>query len=870
MDIIKKYLLVVAVVSILFSSTGAYALIKSPPEKAILPNGMRVIVVEDKSLPLAAVGLMFNVQIAAEKNCNSGLGKIYQHLLKNSGFADQTRYGFNADLEKVGIITEVAANSEVFYAACQGNADQLPEMLEAVKKLGFKLKPQAKEFAAAKNEAIRFFKTSQRFPLSSGLMARKMWKDIYPGLNYECHGPILPEKLNRTQFKDLKKFAHKVFVPNNAVLVVVGDANATKVFKDSVKIFSDQKAAELEKVKILKEDKSASRKKEVLEYYDVDKTSVLIGFEAPGLGSANMPAAALWQAYFDGINNSWLDMIVKKEFPELTNLSASYVPGKNKGLFTIGFNSKDSDVNRPVNFILSSLGNMYSNPPKGEKLRRIIDMQQLKNLEKREMRLERVYELGYAEIIDSYRVADGIVAAYSRVTPQDMKEVARLMFTQNKYVVRIGHPLKMQQAEKKDLLMKKLDNGVNIMVRNYSGSEIVGLSILFGIDSCSGNEKDKRMAAVVADMIGTYVNDRENRHLNMQLDKIGASLNSVYVNDFLLLNARTRKQNVGELVSLIGGLIRQPEYSLSFFKKSKEKLIARIKNKQNVQTDVVNQKILEKLYPGMNLYSAFTNEANIKNLTFEEVQKFYNNWAVGKNIYVGAVGNFNEEKVLDELCNVFSRLPAGNISKKSQCPSWVAEPLKETVVENMNLPGLKDNAVILAALRMKPFLLIDQKDGLREDFGANMVIGHVLFSSKNAVLAKKLKEIDAYRGLEVNYVTNQTYALFFVKVVVPVEKVKESKKIISNVFAGLPKLKVSKENIDAAGLSLKSQFNRRLQKSDAQAAMLASYLYNGLNENFLEEILGVYSSLSINDVKKAAVNNFTNYYMLIGMPENQE
>lgn len=867
MDIIKKYLLVVAVVSILLGSTGAYALIKSPPEKAILPNGMRVIVVEDKSLPLAAVGLMFNTQIAAAKNCNSGLGRIYQHLLKKSGFADQTRYDFNAELEKVGIITEFAANSDVFYNACQGNADQLSAMLTAVKKLGFMLKPNPDEFSIAKNEAIRFKKTAERFPLSSGLMIRKMWHDIYPGFNYECHGPIVTDKLNRTQFKDLEKFARKVFVPNNAVLVVVGDVNAGSVFKESVKVFADQQAAQLKSPEIKIEDNAKSRKQEIIEFYDIENTSVLIGFEAPGLASADMPAAGLWQALFDGINNSWLDKVVKKEFPDLTDLSASYLPGKKSGLFVIGFNSEDSDINRPVNFILSSLANMYSNPPKGDKLRRLIDMQQLKELEKREVRLERVYELGYSEIINSYRIADGLVAAYSRVTPQDMGKVARQMFTQNKYAIRIGYPLSMQKAEKTPVKMKVLDNGLNLMVRNYAGSEIVGLSILFGIDSCSNEEKDKRMAAIVAEMFANYVNDRENQHLNMQLDKIGASLNSIYVNDFLVINARTRKQNVDELVKLLGNLIKNPEYSISFFKKSKEKLISRLNNKKDARAAILNRKVLQKLYPDLNIYSAVSDEGNIKGITFNEVQRFYNSWAVGKNMYVAAVGNFDEEKIMQELVAAFDTLPAGKINLKSQCPPWVAKPLSKTSVETIALEGLKDNAVILTAFRMKPFLLINQKDGLRADFGANLAIGHVLFSSKNALLAEKLKEIDAYRGLEVQYLTNHTYALFFFKVKVPVEKLKQARKVVEQMLGNIPQLNISKENIVAAGLSLRSEFNRRLQKSDVQASMLASYMYNGLKENFLNEMLGVYSSLGIEDVKKAAANNFKNYYMLIGVPE---
>jgi predicted Zn-dependent peptidase len=76
----------------------------------------------------------------------------------------------------------------------------------------------------------------------------------------------------------------------------------------------------------------------------------------------------------------------------------------------------------------------------------------------------------------------------------------------------------------------------------------------------------------------------------------------------------------------------------------------------------------------------------------------------------------------------------------------------------------------------------------------------------------------------------------------------------------------SKENIVAAGQNLRSYFNRMLEKSDAQSQVLGSFLYNGLKEDFLHEILRVYSLVSIQDVKKAAKNNFNTYFMLIGEP----
>jgi zinc protease len=866
MNTIKKCIVAITVIFCLLTATQLLALIKSPPEKAILPNGLRVIVVEDRSLPLAAAGIIFDAQTNSQGNCNAGLGKIYRSLFENSGFSKQNRFDFNAELEKVGIITEFGGSQEVFYAACQGNADQLPKMFEALNKLGFSLKPTPEDFSRAKSEAIRLVKTTKKYPLSTGLMTREIWKDLFPSEGLACHGPIEEDKLNRMEFGNLKSFAEQIFVPNNAVLVVVGDVNASEVFRASMKSFGSHSAATKEAAISTQKDEPTSRKNETVEFFDIDDTQVLIGFEAPGFSSSDMAAVKLWETSLDGINSSWLETVVGKDFPELSDLHASYYPGKERGLFLIGFSSKDSDVNRPINFILSSLSNMFNDPPRGENLRRLIEMQQLRDLARRETRLERVYDLGFSEIMDSYRIADGMVAAYSRITSEEMKKAARKMFTSNRYAIRIAYPLKMQIAEARPVKMKTLDNGVKIMVHNFAGSEVVGLTILFGIDSCITDENEKRMARLVAEMIPVFINDKENRKLNRQLDSIGASLNAAYTNDFLLLSARVQKQNLGELVVLLKDLIKFPEYSERFFKKSKEKILKRIEDEKSSPISIINKQTLQVLYPGLNLFSSDITREQVEKISFKEIQEFYRSWAVGENIYISAVGNFDQDKTVKLLADAFKGIIPGSALKKAQCPAWVGEPLEKSVVEEIALPSSIENALISVSFRMKPFLIIDDKEGLRSNFGANLVINHVLFSSSNAILADELRKIDAYRGLISNYITSQTHAILIFVAEVPVDKVEEAKAVINRVLAKIPQVNISRDNIVAAGLNLRSLFNRMLEKSDAQANVLASFMYNGLKDDFLDEILGIYSSVSIDDVKKAARNNFKSHYMLIGKP----
>ncbi|MDD2998673.1 MAG: insulinase family protein [Candidatus Riflebacteria bacterium] len=871
MNIIKSKIVSVALLCA-FSviSSSLFALVKSPPEKAILPNGLRVIAVEDKSLPVVAAGIVFDTRVFYRNNRNSGLGRVYRSLLDSSGLKNESRFDFNARLEQVGIITEFGGGQDMFYSACNGNAEHLNVILESLLNLGFNLKPTAEDFARAKSEAVRYSVSTKKYPRSTGFMERMIWKDIYPDGAAECNSPISEQMLEKIQFEDLDAFTSSVFVPNNAVLVVVGDISASDVFKTSMKLFGELQAVTVDASidgDSVKPEPKKSGKIENIEYLDIEETEVLLGFEAPGYNDPEMSSAFLWQAALHDINNSWLEYTVKKDFPELKNLYARYIPGRDNGIFVIGFTTSEADANSSTNFILTALGNLYMAPPKGIELRRIVEMMQLKNLEKRESRLERVYDLGFSEIMGNFRTAEGIAAAYSRVVPDDMQKLARKMFSSDRYSVRIIYPLKYQKAEEIAVKMQVLPNGAKVIVRNFSGSEVVGLTVLFGMDACAGNDENKKLARLVAEMIAGYINDSDNRHLNNQLDEVGASVVAAFGGDSLVLSARTQKQRLPELLDFLKKLILKPDFSEEFFLRSKNKILQRIEEESSNADHIVFNQLLDGMYPGMNFYSADFLKNDLDKITYAQAGKFYREWAVASNMYISAVGNFDSNKALELISRAFADFPQGKIAEATHCPSWVGMPLDKTEVKEVKLPANAEYAHIAAGFRMKQFLKLESHDELRTTFGANSVLSHLLFVSSNALIAQELKKIDAYRGLRGGYNTNQLFSIFSFSAAVPVEKLDEAKRVIENVIKRIPELDISRDNIRSAGQKINSFFNRALEKSDAQSRVFATFLANGLKTDFLEEIIGIYGSVSIDDVKKAARENFNHYFMVIGRPE---
>jgi predicted Zn-dependent peptidase len=864
---IKSY-----IVSFLFCAliaTASFALIKSPPEKAILPNGMRIIAVEDKSLPIVSAGLLFQFQSIGEKFDNSGIGDIAVKLIRDADTEDRSRFEINQHTEKLGLMPQYGSNLPVFFMGCQGPAENLSHIFTLFKDVGFKLKPTKDDFRQAKEHARSRLSTRKAFPLQTGYLEDQLWQDVYGLKGCGAGRFYTQENLSKLEFEDYKTFSRKLFVPNNAVLVVVGNINASDIFRESMKFFGQFKASLKQENKVVSKKEAETNKEKVAkEYLKIKKTQVVIGFEAPSMTSNDFPAAMLWQAALSDINDSWLHFKFGKEFPELSDLTAKYMPLKNNGLFVIRFSSSHPDVDRPIASLLSSLGSLDMSAPKGRELAKLVNIKQLEYLEKREVRLDRAFMLGVSELTKSYKLLDSITNALQRVEADDMKRTARKIFGSNKYSVRIAYPLKYQKPSDKNVAYEELDNGLKIIANNYPGSEIAGISLRFGIDSCSKAKNSKTISRMLSEFFQIHIN--ENEKISSKLDQIGAKLDAKIEDDSLIVIGKTQKKDLPELIRFIKQLIFNKEKKNKDkrdLRKVKERLIKRNNDRKGNIHYILYDEVVKRLFPGLEAISFQLDEEKIQKVTYQEVVNYHKNWAVASNMQCAVVGNFDPEQITKLIADEFKDLPRGNPQELSECPAWLNSPLKKTIEEEVSLPCGIDHATIVVAYRMKTMLNLKNKKDLIEHFGVNSVLAHVLFSSRNSIIARELDKINANLGVGGSFKSGASSAVFNFYASVPLDKVDQAKQVIKNVLASIPDLNVSQNDILSSGKIVKTIFNMVLQKSDYQAATMVQFLGYGLDHNYISELMSVYDQVTIEDVKKGARENFKNYLMLIAKPK---
>ncbi len=190
------------------------------PRKVVLANGLRVILMEDRSAPVVAVQVWYHVGSKDEVVGKRGLAHLFEHLM----FRGTAKHGpgeFDRRLDEVGGENNAFTSEDVTAYHETLPAEHLPLALalEADRMRGLTLRP---EIVDREREVV---KEEKRLRLDNDPMGRTF--EAFLESAFETHpyrwtpaGTI--EDLDTVTTEEAKAFYDRYYRPNNAVLVVVG------------------------------------------------------------------------------------------------------------------------------------------------------------------------------------------------------------------------------------------------------------------------------------------------------------------------------------------------------------------------------------------------------------------------------------------------------------------------------------------------------------------------------------------------------------------------------------------------------------------------------------------------------------------------
>ncbi|HVH12088.1 MAG TPA: pitrilysin family protein [Longimicrobium sp.] len=204
--------------------------VSMPHTTFTLPNGLRVIVAEDHSAPLASVNVWYHVGSGYERPGRTGFAHLFEHVMFE-GSKNVPEGDFDNWLEAAGARNNGSTNTDRtnYYEVMPSNAVELALWLEADRMGGLldamspsKLEGQR---GVVKNERRQSYENQPY-----GLLWETASTLLYPaGHPYSWTTIGSMADLDAAKIEDVSEFFRTYYAPNNASIAIVGDVDPAQV-----------------------------------------------------------------------------------------------------------------------------------------------------------------------------------------------------------------------------------------------------------------------------------------------------------------------------------------------------------------------------------------------------------------------------------------------------------------------------------------------------------------------------------------------------------------------------------------------------------------------------------------------------------------
>jgi len=203
------------------------------PETFTLPNGLKVLVVENHKLPRVSYNLTLDNAPYAEGN-KKGVADLTSELI-GKGSKKISKDAFNEEVDFLGADINFSANGAYASSLSKYGTRVLELMAEGALNPNF----TQEEFDKEKTQLIEGLKTQEK---SVPAVASRVRGVLAFGKTHPSGEYLTEETINNVTLQDVKTNYYTYFVPGNAYLVVIGDVKPSDVKKQVTKLFGNWKA----------------------------------------------------------------------------------------------------------------------------------------------------------------------------------------------------------------------------------------------------------------------------------------------------------------------------------------------------------------------------------------------------------------------------------------------------------------------------------------------------------------------------------------------------------------------------------------------------------------------------------------------------
>ncbi len=397
-------------------------------KKHTLPNGLKLIIHEDYSTPIASFNLLYDVGSKDENPDKTGFAHLFEHLMFGGSLNIPV---FDEHLERVGGENNAFTNNDItnYYITLPAENIETAFWLESDRMLSLAF--SKKSLDVQRSVVIEEF--NQRYlnqPYGD------VWLNLRP-LAYTTHPymwPTIgksPEHIKNATLNDVKDFFYSHYAPNNAILSIAGPVEPNKIIDLANKWFGPIEKRNISKRNIPQEPTQTSpRKLEVVR--DVPFNAI---YKAYHMCNRNHPDYAATDLLSDLLSNgksARLYQRLVKEKQLFSNVNAYITGDIDEGLFiitgqlysTTSFEVAENALNEEISYLHHDLISEYELEKVQNKFESNFTFEESSTLNK-------AMNIAFYELLGDAEKINLEVQKYRSVKPESVRHVAKMLLNEN-------------------------------------------------------------------------------------------------------------------------------------------------------------------------------------------------------------------------------------------------------------------------------------------------------------------------------------------------------------------------------------------------------------------------------------------------------
>ena len=634
---------------------GASAGITFPPSSAqqwVLPNGLTVIVQEDRSAPVASVQAWVGTgSIDEDAHLGAGLSHLLEHMLFKG---TQTRPA-NAIAQAVqdvgGYINAYTSFDRTVYwvDVPKAGVDAAIDVLsDAVMNSTLPAEEYAKEQEVIRREFAMGFDDPDR------MAGQLLFATAYQRHPYRLPVIGLLDVFNQLTRDAVMQYYKTRYVPNNITFVVVGDVNAGQVHQQLAGFFKVHPAKSLQPIFIPEEPQQLGRR-EVHQEFATELTRLSLSWHIPAVTHPDVPALDLLSTILGTGRSSRLYRRVREEAGLAFGISAfSYTPGE-PGILGVDATSEPEKREATQELVLQIVEEIKQAPVAPEELikaKKIALSHQLGSLTTMRGQASDIGSNWF--LTRNLNFSRDYLEAVQKVTLEDVQRVAeKYLRDENLTIISLNPKGALANQSKQaselaagEIQKIELSNGLRLLVREDPRLPLVSMTSVFRGGLLAETPQTNGITRLMAKTLLKGTTTRSAETIADTIEAVGGNIGSDAGNNSFSVSLDVTEPDLALGIELLADVLLNATMPEKAVAREKEVQLAAITEEEEQLTTVARNILRAALFAEhpYGLRSKGSPEAVTK-LTQRDLLQFRDRYVVAKNGVISVFGNVKAAEV---------------------------------------------------------------------------------------------------------------------------------------------------------------------------------------------------------------------------------